>query len=109
MVHVHGNSLGLASLSSNIFLCKTIIQFEANIPKEGGEQSYVPVFKPKTWGSRPTNITPSLTLAKPGALGLFKIPIILGPFLTIEYFCLITEINTAPAGSSFQRNYEKGL
>ena len=69
MVHVHGNSLGLASLSSNIFLCKRIIQFEANIPKGGGEQSYVPVFKPKTWGSRPTNVTSSITSAKPGALG----------------------------------------
>ena len=40
---------------------------------------------------------------------LVKILIILGPFLTIEYFCLITEINTAPAGSSFQGHYEKGL
>ena len=38
-----------------------------------------------------------------------KILIILGPFLTIEYFCLITEINTVPAGSSFQGHYEKGL
>ena len=38
-----------------------------------------------------------------------KMLIILGPFLTIEYFCLITEINTAPAGSSFQGHYEKGL
>ena len=40
---------------------------------------------------------------------LGKILMILGPFLTIEYFCLITEINTAPAGSSFQGHYEKGL
>ena len=40
---------------------------------------------------------------------LIKILIILGPFLTIEYFCLITEINTAPAGSSFQGHYDKGL
>ena len=38
-----------------------------------------------------------------------KILMILGPFLTIENFCLITEINTAPAGSSFQGHYEKGL
>ena len=38
-----------------------------------------------------------------------KILIILGPFLPIEYFCLINEINTAPAGSSSQGNYEKGL
>ena len=38
-----------------------------------------------------------------------KILIILGPFLTIEYFCLITEINTATAGSSLQGYYETGL
>ena len=38
-----------------------------------------------------------------------KVLIILGPFLTIEYFCLITEINTAPAGLSLQGYYEKGL
>ena len=38
-----------------------------------------------------------------------KILIILGPFLTIENFCLITEINTAPAGSSLQGYYETGL
>ena len=38
-----------------------------------------------------------------------KILIILGPFLTIEYFCLITEINTAPARSSLQGYYETGL
>ena len=42
-------------------------------------------------------------------MGKTKILIILGSFLTIEYFCLITEINTAPAGSSFQGHYEKGL
>ena len=42
-------------------------------------------------------------------MNISKILIKLGPFLTIEYFCLITEINTAPAGSSFQGHYEKGL
>ena len=40
---------------------------------------------------------------------LTKILIILGPFLTIEYFCLITEINTAAAGSRLQGYYETGL
>ena len=38
-----------------------------------------------------------------------KILIILGPFFTIENFCPITEINTAPAGSSLQGYYETGL
>ena len=71
MVHVHGNSLGLASLSSNIFLCKTIIQFEANIPKGEGSNHTCLFSSPKPWGPRPTNVTSSLTSAKPGALGLF--------------------------------------
>ena len=38
-----------------------------------------------------------------------KILIILGSFLTIENFCLITKINTAPAGLSLQGYYETGL
>ena len=40
---------------------------------------------------------------------IVKILIIQGPFLTIEFFCLITEINTAPAGSSFQVTYAEIL
>ena len=38
-----------------------------------------------------------------------KVLIILSPFLTIEYFCLIIEIYTAAAGSILQGYYMTGL